>query len=256
MAGLSVVAPVPTVTVHVLGRFGLEVDGTVRDVGPGVADLLALLAVRGPTPRAVVCSSLWPDVDSESGRGRLRSLLYRTRQVSGLDAVVQTPADTVDLAPGIAVDYRRARGWADRLARGRARGRTGTSPDADELADVVELVTPAVMPDHTAEWLAPYQVSWSHQRLRTLLTCAELALQLEAPDTAVRASEEVLLAEPFCEEAHYLLIRALVQEGFWSHAHHCYLRLQRMVAELGCPPTKTFGELAFRAAGAESLVSP
>ena len=27
-------------------------------------------------------------------------------------------------------------------------------------------------------------------------------------------------------------VRALVQEGFWSHAHHCYLRMQRLVAEL------------------------
>jgi DNA-binding SARP family transcriptional activator len=253
MTGLSVVTSVPSVTLQVLGVVRLEVEGTAVDVGPGVAELLALLGIRGATPRRVVCSSLWPDASPETGRSRLRSLVYRTRQVARFDAVVQSPLDNLDLAPSIAVDYRAARDRAQRLGRGRDRG--PGSPAVDDLADVVELVTPALMPDHTAEWLAPYQVSWAHQRLRTLEACAERALELGASDTAVRASEEVLLAEPFCEQAHYLLIRALVQEGFWSHAHHCYLRMQRMVAELGCPPAKTFSELAFQDATGTSVAT-
>jgi DNA-binding SARP family transcriptional activator len=253
MTSLSVVTSSPTVTLQVLGRVRLEVEGTAVDVGPGVAELLALLGIRGATPRRVVCSSLWPDASPETGRSRLRSLVYRTRQVARFDAVVQSPTDNLDLARGIAVDYRGARASADRLGRGANRG--PGSPAVDDLADIVDLVTPALMPDHTAEWLAPYQVSWAHQRLRTLEACAERALELGASDTAVRASEEVLLTEPFCEQAHYLLIRALVQEGFWSQAHHCYLRMQRLVAELGCPPAKTFSELAFAGGATAEVVT-
>ena len=249
MTGLSVVASSPTVTLQVLGRVRLEVEGAAVDVGPGVADLLALLGIRGATPRQVVCSSLWPDACPEVGRSRLRSLVYRTRQVARFDAVVQIPTDNLDLARGVAVDYREAFAWADRLGR---RGTDGTLA-ADDLADVVDLVTPALMPDHTAEWLAQHQLSWTHQRLRVLEACAERALELGACDTAVRASEEVLHSEPFCEQAHYLLIRALVQEGFWSHAHHCYLRMQRLVAEIGCPPGKSFSELAFQGSNGASV---
>ena len=63
----------------------VRADGRVVAVEPKDALLLAYLALEGPTPRRVLASLLWPDVDGDRARANLRQRLYRLRRSVGRD---------------------------------------------------------------------------------------------------------------------------------------------------------------------------
>jgi DNA-binding SARP family transcriptional activator len=92
------------VTLRVLGRFELARGGRAVRVSPGQgAQLVKLVAVsngRLPAERAI--ESLWPEVDLDSGRNRLRTVLNRLRAEAG--DVVARDGETLVLDGAIAVD--------------------------------------------------------------------------------------------------------------------------------------------------------
>jgi len=89
----------------------LRLLGLPRIVTSGRADhvlerrdaaLLAMLLLRGPTPRAQAAEGLWPGLPAQKARTNLRQRLFRLKQALGAELV--QGQSTLQLAPGLAHD--------------------------------------------------------------------------------------------------------------------------------------------------------
>jgi SARP family transcriptional regulator, regulator of embCAB operon len=222
---------------RILGDFSLVIQQREIDVGPGVVELLALLAIVGRLSRERVQATLWPSAEPMLTAGRLRSLVYRLRQVSGEYVITSGPSAIIELNPDVAVDYQIASAIASRALH-----QDTTSVIA--LARVTSLLATELLPLHTWEWLPGYQHAWTRTRLRALEACAGEALKVGDRETAIVACESVILLEPFHERVHYMMVIALLQEGYEQMALSVYDRLRVLLAdELRCVPARTYREL-------------
>ena len=66
------------------------------------AQLLAWLALEGPTARVRLAALLWPDSDAEAARNSLRQRLFQLRKQLGLDVIVGS--SMLALASGVEHD--------------------------------------------------------------------------------------------------------------------------------------------------------
>ncbi len=84
--------PIAPVSVEVLGGFVIRRYDDVITPSPGhVATLLKLLSVRGGcVPVEIAIDQLWPDVDVDTGRRRLKNVLSRLRKEVGEGTVVRS----------------------------------------------------------------------------------------------------------------------------------------------------------------------
>jgi DNA-binding SARP family transcriptional activator len=221
---------------RILGDFSLLIHERQIEVGSGMMEMLALLGVAGQLSRQRLRTILWPSADPIFTASRLRSLMYRLRHISDEYEIISGPY-AIGLNPALAVDYQIASAAASRLLQ------QSTTP-AITLAEAVTLLATELLPMHSWEWLVQYQHAWSRTRLRALEACARQALWIGDRETAIVACERVILAEPFHERSHYLLVVALLREGYEHSARVVYRGLRALLAdELGCAPSLTYREL-------------
>jgi DNA-binding SARP family transcriptional activator len=75
--------PADQVSLRVLGRFELHVDGRRHEVPWQAQRVLGYLAVGGVAqPRATVAGALWEDVSQRRAQANLRNAVWRVRQLS------------------------------------------------------------------------------------------------------------------------------------------------------------------------------
>lgn len=75
--------PADQVSLRVLGRFELHVDGRRHEVPWQAQRVLGYLAVGGVAqPRATVAGALWGDVSQRRAQANLRNAVWRVRQLS------------------------------------------------------------------------------------------------------------------------------------------------------------------------------
>src|SRR5215472_5535431 len=101
---------------RVLGDFSLTIHNNQIAVGRTITEMLALLGIAGGMSRERMQSILWPSVDPELAGGRLRSLIYRVRQISCNEIVTSEPTSSVGLNPAVLVDFQIASAAAIGLA--------------------------------------------------------------------------------------------------------------------------------------------
>ena len=84
--------PLAPVSIEVLGGFVIRSDDAVITPSPGhTATLIKLLSVRGGyVPLEVAIDQLWPEIDVETGRRRLKNVLSRLRKEVGEGTVVRS----------------------------------------------------------------------------------------------------------------------------------------------------------------------
>jgi DNA-binding SARP family transcriptional activator len=207
-------------------------------VGQGIAEVLALLGIAGPMSRKRMQATLWPSSDPLLTTSRLRSLVYRARQLFGTDLIMSDPPSSIGLNLAVLVDFRVA---VDAAA---ACVQQGRFPAPAGLHGLTRLLGSELLPLCGWEWLEQYQHSWSRSRLRALVACAHEAARIRDHETVIAACEQVILAEPFHEQAHYLIIGEMLRGGYENTAREAYGRLRRMLAdELGCLPQCSYEEL-------------
>jgi DNA-binding SARP family transcriptional activator len=222
---------------QILGDFSLTINERQIEVGSGIMEMLALLGVAGRLSRERVRAVLWPSADPILTASRLRSLIYRLRRACDGHVIVSGPSAIIGLNPEIAVDYQIAAAAASRMMQ------QHTMP-AIALTEAASLLASELLPFHSWDWLALHQHAWSRTRLRALEACARQALRIGDLETAIVACERVILAEPFHEQGHYLMIVALLQEGYDQTARIIYSELRaRLADELRCVPKRTYREL-------------
>jgi DNA-binding SARP family transcriptional activator len=233
-----------TVSATVLGRFSLVVDGHAEDVRHwphrSAERFLKLLLI---TPghrlrREAAAESLWPDAPHGRAAANLRRawhFLRRAMDDDGEDLLLQSSRGELGFAARaeVTVDL-------DRLRRGMRRlSMTLANPsaaerhdDVDALEVVLLLGADELLPDDLdEEWTGLLREQLLVRWERAAILAAERAARSHRPARAQQLAEQVLERDPASEEAHRLLIRALMEEGLPHLARRQLLICRRALRE-------------------------
>jgi DNA-binding SARP family transcriptional activator len=213
-----------------LGGWRLKRDGARVHVSPSAQRLIALVALRGPSERALVLGTLWPDVSEARAATNLRSALHRMHY--SVPGVLTVRRDEVALGPEVRVDV-------DVLTC------AGLDPDDDgQWASLAGTTRVELLPGWYDDWVLE-----ERERIRQLWlhTVERRALALADRHDYQRALDAALLAvgaEPMRESAHRLVVRIHLAEGNVSEAVRSYLRYVDLLRrELGVRPTARMTEI-------------
>ncbi|HET7089224.1 MAG TPA: BTAD domain-containing putative transcriptional regulator [Anaerolineae bacterium] len=246
----------PTLSLTLLGAFQAALDG--RPItgfeSNKVRALLAYLVVEADRPhsRDELIGLLWPEQPDATARANLRQALANLRQVIG-DRTAQSPfllvtsdsiqfqhpensgidvtAFTTLLAECQAHAHRRlvtCRSCARRLQRAVELYR------GDFLAQFVQSDSEAF-----EEWALVKRERWHHAALEALYALAEYHDRRSEYDREQHYARRQLELDPWREEAHRQVMRALALSGQRSAALNQYERCRRILAsELGVEPAR------------------
>lgn len=238
---------VPTLKVHLLGRFEVEASGArVRLSGRHAQALFALLSLR-PRPRLrdAIAADLWPDFDGPSASS-LRQALWLVRTglgAAGVDpeTLLEVGQDTLGLRREIRLE----------LDVGTFETLVAEGPQGAGRAL-------SLYRGDLAEGLGHECFAADRERLSDLYEDALAYVadaRLAAGDVAgARAAATLLLArDPLREEAHAVLIAAYGMIGSRSQVVRQYRRLSDILrTELAVPPLPET-DATYRAAIARTL---
>jgi len=209
---------------QVLGGFRLSAGNTVLAIPRSGQRLVAILALRGPSPRLLVAGLLWPDVPEGKALGCLRTTMWRLRQLQLV--VAARPHPELALPSGVAVD-------AHDPASVVASWRNGSR--------------------HSSELLPGWYDDWvllERERIRQVLLhaterAAEDSLTRGEPEIALTLAMAAVAVDSLRESAHRLVARAHLAEGNVGEARrHVADACQLMIDELGVPPSAALRNLA------------
>ncbi|MGH9000450.1 MAG: AfsR/SARP family transcriptional regulator [Acidimicrobiia bacterium] len=210
-------------TVELLGRFTVYVDGTVvpAQAWPGrrPLELVALLALaeRRTLLRDQVLEALWPHLTPEAGAANLRKAAHHARQTLGREDTVVLAGGRVSLCPGDEVGTDVERFECAAMAALRA-------GDPEACAAAAALGTGELLPDALYE-------EWTHARREQL---ARMRVDLLR---RAGAWEQLVEADPTDEGAYRELMRAAMAGGQRHAAIRWYGRLRTALErELGLRP--------------------
>jgi DNA-binding SARP family transcriptional activator len=237
--------PALGVTLRLLGPTVLQRGAREVPVPPGrPAALLEMLGLAGEVPVEEVLERLWPEIDPDTGRARLRNTLNRLRDACG--PVVIRHGEALRLAPEVSVDARRfesdARAALDALRaaeRAAGPGSSGTpGPRALEAARAVTgRLTGTLLPGR------PYDEWATEARERLLRLQLGLTDRLQAVaetqgdlDDAIRLARSAIALDPDDEARYLVLARLLLRQGRRGPALAALQAGVRALAELGLPP--------------------
>jgi DNA-binding SARP family transcriptional activator/tetratricopeptide (TPR) repeat protein len=235
------------VRVRVLGGFEVTVDGVPVPLtawrSRQARTLVKILAARRgrPVTRSHLCGLLWPDDDPAKTGHRLSVLLATVRGV--LDPERRWPAEQYvasDLT-GVWLDLRRAQvdaldlvrdadQAADLLARGdeERAGEILTDIDARYAGDAFDEEPDAEWADGLRE---EARAAWMRS-VRLLVSARNRAGRgADSPALLVR----LLAADPYDEQAHRLLVRALARSGRHGEAQRAFGRWADAMREIDAP---------------------
>jgi predicted ATPase/DNA-binding SARP family transcriptional activator len=236
-----------TLHLHALGTFTVEADGKpLTDQLPRKAvALLVVLATSGkPHRRDTLAELLWPDQPPERASGSLRALLTDLRK--DLAPYLTITRQSVALAETSPLWFDVTEFVRETEQFQRARSQSDTLPDERYLAleKALELVRGEFLagfhlPNNNEfdQWLAE-QREWL--RRRTLQGGLELVAALRGRGDTARAiqwAQRLIHADPFHEEAHQHLMRALAESGARAAALEHYEKLRAQLrTELDVEP--------------------
>ena len=201
--------------------------------------LLKLMALT-PTHRLhrdQLIELLWPDADPGASANSLNQAVYAARRVltaHGLPAqdILQFNDDFFYLCPD-------ASPWIDVEAFETAAARARSSQDSVGYQTALDLYVGDLLPeDRYEDWAASRRESLRQDRLRLLLSLANLHDQNKDYLSAIVPFQQALAADPACEEAHAGLMRLYALTGQRSAALAQYeVCLQALEKELGVSPS-------------------
>lgn len=238
-AAQALVESEPTVAIRALGGFALTVSGRPADPPPGRPQMLVkLLAISGHAVAAdEAVEALWPEVDPDTGRARLRNVLARIRSASG--DVVRRDGTALALAPDVAID-------ALEFERD---GRAALAASGDEAVALarraVSRYSGELLPADRYEDFA----AAPRERLAMLhLTLVDrLAADAEAAgdvDEALRRYAEAIAAAPLDEHRYELAAALALRHGRRQRAADLVAQARRVLNDLGVEPSDALASLA------------
>ncbi|MDQ1364252.1 MAG: hypothetical protein QOE57_294 [Acidimicrobiaceae bacterium] len=229
------------VGIALLGRFEVTRGGRVVAIPAGqVRQLVKFVAVSGgrvQTDEAI--EALWPEVDPEVGRNRLRTILGRLRDAGG-DLVAR---EEESLILGKLVD--------SDMARFETEGRHALAIGATESRAGVALARAAIvryrgdlLPDDPYEpWAAGPRERLRRRALALLDLCAGDAAAHHDLDGACRFLERAIELAPYEEDRHLRMVEHLLSQGRRGSARRMLERARAALDEMGLPPTSALAKM-------------
>lgn len=232
----------PWASVETLGRFRVCRHGRPVRLAPQAARLVKLVAAgRGAAHVEQVMESLWPEVDPDVGRRRLRNVLARLHREAG--PVVVREDQALVLADGVAMDAQAFETEARQAvlaltggdhgpaARGRARA-AARLYRGDFLAE-----------ERYEPWASAPRERLARIRLRLLDAWAHAAAQAGEPAEAEACWRVAIEADPTDEGRYLGLARLLAGSERPAAAAAVLARARAMAEELGVRPSPALEEL-------------
>ena len=215
----------PGVTLRLLGVPACLSEDCWSPLERHDALLLAVLALKGPQPRATAAALLWPDADPQRAQASLRQRLHRLRRRLGHALVSDTGAMVLlDDVRHDLEDPSLDAATADHALLG-----------ALDFSDKPE----------AAETLEMLRDRWAATRLQALEARADDLEHRQQFDEALRLAERLLAASPTSEHAHRRCIRLHYLRGDVAQALVSVERCrQRLQALLGLRPGAEIESLA------------
>lgn len=201
---------------RVLGGWDLDCGGRPFTVQLRSQRLIALLAVAGPMPRAVICGRLWPESSEAHALDSLRVTIHHVgRDLPGLLA---TRDSTVSLARGVAVDL-------DRVRAGLVDGVAGPEPGGWPGAE------PELLPGWYDEWVLLEQDRLRAQRIRRHVRQAQQLFDAGDLRGAVDSAGRSLALDPLDEWSLEVLVRAQLGLGAACAARRALVSFHRALQQ-------------------------
>ncbi|MBW3664357.1 MAG: AAA family ATPase [Actinobacteria bacterium] len=233
------------VTVRVLG--GLQVRRGDADVTPpaGVpAQAVKILAVSGGQLHVEqLAERLWPDVDADRGRRRMRNVVARVRESCG-DIVVRD-GDVISFREHVVIDLVEI----ERDVRAALAAAAGSRPpEARTLAQrAVDRYAGELLPaDPYDAWTVAPRERARRWLVIALDLLADAARDEGRIDDAVALLEEGIEADPYDETRYVRAVRVLLAAGRHARAATVLARARRHLAELGLEPSAELASLELR----------
>jgi predicted ATPase len=246
----------PQLALHLLGSFQALLDGISISAFEThkVRALLAYLAVEADRPhsRDELVGLLWPDQPDQSARASLRQALANLRKTIG-DRTIESPflditSDTIQFRHSSSC-WIDVMAFADLIAacQSHAHRRLTTCRScARRLQQALDLYRGDFLAQFAAgggealeEWILLKRERLHHMALDALYSLAEYHDRRSEHDRAEHNARRQLELDPWREEAHRQVMRALALSGQRSAALAQYEACRRVLKkELGVEPTR------------------
>ncbi|MEV3970148.1 BTAD domain-containing putative transcriptional regulator [Streptomyces sp. NPDC050698] len=220
----------PSSRLRLLGRFQLVYGPGPVELGRNGQRLLALLGLRGYTPRTVIAGTLWPEVTEEHARGSLRTTLWKLPR--GDQPLIQCCGDSLTAASELRVDVSDFTAAALRVIQD-----CGPPPDAPPAL----LNGEDLLPGWDEDWVLMERERLRQLRLQALDALAETLVRRDRPALALEAAWASVRTEPLRESAHRAVVAAHLADGNLCEAVRHYRAFRRRLREeLGVEPSPRF----------------
>jgi ATP/maltotriose-dependent transcriptional regulator MalT/DNA-binding SARP family transcriptional activator len=220
------------VAIRVLGGFELRRAGRIVEALPGRLGIAvrAVAVAGGRMPSDELIELLWPEVEANTGRNRLRNLLPRVRSAAG-DVLVRD-GGVISVVPGAEIDA----GAFARVARAAL-----SASSAGEQRRAVILARAALeryggelLPDERYEpWTEAPRERLRLLYLELLDLLAATAERERDLDEAIRLIERAIEAQPYDEERYQRLARLLAAAGRTGSARAVLSQARGVVGPAG-----------------------
>jgi DNA-binding SARP family transcriptional activator len=220
--------PTDPIRLTLLGCFRLERgEATLAATARGQR-ILAMLALHGPMSRAHAAGLLWPDATPRHAQGRLRTAVWRLRQVE--PDLVEPWDEYLRLGRRVRVDVGAFTAWALRLLQA----------DRLEPGDLGPALPPAgeLLPRWDDEWTSVERERLRQLRLHALEALASRLCEAGRFAAAASAALEAIRLEPLRESAHHALIAVHLAEDDAAQARRQYRTFHDILGRaLGVAPS-------------------
>ncbi len=241
--------PSRSARMQICGRLAAEVGGVRRDhLLPGRQGRLLLtylvLHRHELVSRAQLTTALWPGDPPEAADNAVYALLSKCRTALGSQLLSARGPVRLTLPGDAWIDLEAARDAAHRAESSLAQSNWSRAWAAAQTSLFIS--RRGFLPEEDLPWVTPVRRELEDIYLRSLETYTAAALGLGGTElaTAERASRELIVAAPFRESGHRLLMHALIERGNTAEALLAYDDLCHVLrTELGVSPSRETRDL-------------
>ena len=215
---------------QLLDTFSLHATGTTVDLPEGLQRLLAYLAQHGPSARAVVAGTLWPEATEDHALANLRTGVWRLNKL--LPGLLCVDGFRLGVSPELRVDSHEQEVFARRLLH--------HDPDGEAWVGeaAATLWKREFLPGWYDDWNLFERERLRQLRLHALEHTARLMIMRRDLHAALQYALEAVRTEPLRETATIVLVSVYLAEGNVADAvHQRDVFAEQLRRELGVGPS-------------------
>jgi DNA-binding SARP family transcriptional activator len=190
--------------------------------------LIAILALKGTQPRALLAGTLWPESSERQATGSLRESIWTVNhQLPGL---LESDGQTLSLADTVVIDLDEVRKRVAAAEPGRR---------ARQRVELLQKMRHAdLLPGWYEDWVLTEQDRWTRLRLTVLERIAQEFLKNGETAYATDAAQCAVDIDPWRESSIALLLDAHLAEGDYARTLQLYESFaDRLRGEFGVAPS-------------------